>query len=328
MLNPEKNRLAIFENFHREYEIDLHPEDEVIKKELLQTSGLVSQGGFVGTAEGFGSGWNNTVSNTQLGGFQVGNTYIDPNGRVYNTQAQSLWQRILQVFFPQKKVDKKFDAEKFFKDVKGTFQRDNVDIEKQKERIMGMYVSAKANKQTALCEKFGQEAMRIALEMRLIQNGFPIFVDEKEVVEIAQNNSTVKLKLDWLKNFARPIPEEVAGELRKAQELALFHNYVIMHYDPDGSGTLMTAKEEQEDLQRRRDPILFGVLDCSTRLYYLGDWDDEYCDLKLTDIIGSDERIYSHVLTSAKMIDLEAQGKIEVLKKRGKKNPSVTVEEL
>ena len=48
------------------------------------------------------------------------------------------------------------------------------------------------------------------------------------------------------------------------------------------------GKVEREEA-KRKDPILFGVLAGSRKLYYITDWVDEYCDLsleKFVDTIG------------------------------------------
>lgn len=68
----------------------------------------------------------------------------------------------------------------------------------------------------------------------------------------------------------------------------VFDNYVIMHYDPYRNGTLKTLKERAEE---EKDPILFGVILGSNKLYYVADWMDEYCDLtfdKLVETLGEE----------------------------------------
>ena len=60
-------------------------------------------------------------------------------------------------------------------------------------------------------------------------------------------------------------------------ELEVFDNYVILYYDPEGIVYKETAHEEA----KRRDPIIFGVIAGSKKLYYVADWIDEYCDLTL-----------------------------------------------
>ena len=36
---------------------------------------------------------------------------------------------------------------------------------------------------------------------------------------------------------------------------------------------------EEREKAKRRDPILFGIFKESRKLYYIGDWVDDYCDL-------------------------------------------------
>jgi hypothetical protein len=314
MLNREKTRLQIFESFQKDFQLnklnDILPVDE-------QQNGLVFNGD-TKTSFGFNTGITN------------GSGEIVGDWGYNQPQRDTLFSRLKRAFFPNSPKppkESKFDVNKFFGDVKESFTMDAGEtIEKQKERITRIYEQAKRMHQVALVEKLEQEALRISMEMRLIENGFPIFVDEEEIVKFCNDNEAQNMKLDWIKNFSRPVPEEVGQEMSKAVSANLFENYVVMHYDPANNGTLATRAEQQADLERRRDPILFGVLSCSTRLYYIGDWEDEYCDLRLTDIIGTDERVYQHVLTSDKMIDLEAHGKIKKLTQG--KNPSVTIEKI
>ena len=82
----------------------------------------------------------------------------------------------------------------------------------------------------------------------------------------------------------------------EADRLEVFDNYVVLHYDPDKKASDMTESEKKV----AKDPILFGVIFGSDRLYYIGDWiDPDFCDLVWSDI----ENIFS--------------GKPEVLKLTG-----------
>ena len=87
------------------------------------------------------------------------------------------------------------------------------------------------------------------------------------------------LCLDWVADFVRPIPQEVVAEKVKCDEAHLFDNYVVLHYDPENRATTPEARE------KARDPILFGLIKGSRRLYFVGDWIDEQCDLTFQQII-------------------------------------------
>ena len=86
------------------------------------------------------------------------------------------------------------------------------------------------------------------------------------------------MNLCYLKNFTRPIPQEVIDKIKEVNDYEVFNNYVILHYDPKNVNQKETKKEEYN---RKKDPILFGVISGSRKLYYITDWIDEVCDLTL-----------------------------------------------
>ena len=55
------------------------------------------------------------------------------------------------------------------------------------------------------------------------------------------------IMLDWIKNFTRTIPEKFVKIKKELDELKIFDNYVIMHYDPNGKSSKMTDEEELEN---------------------------------------------------------------------------------
>ena len=80
------------------------------------------------------------------------------------------------------------------------------------------------------------------------------------------------------------IPESLQAVKRDADERFIFDNYVVMHHDPTGKSW---AETEAERKSRERDPILFGVIEGRRRLYHLGDWTDDFCDLTLDQVADS-----------------------------------------
>lgn len=89
------------------------------------------------------------------------------------------------------------------------------------------------------------------------------------------------MKLTYIKNFIKVIPQDVCELKKQADELKVFDNYVVMHYDYNDNSTSDTKAETA----KKKDPILFGLIQNSRKLYYIGDWIDDYCDLTLDVII-------------------------------------------
>lgn len=115
------------------------------------------------------------------------------------------------------------------------------------------------------------------LEHSLVVHGFNRLLTEEQLLRFARGCSK-GLCLDWIAHFVRPIPKDVLAEKRRADKALLFDNYVILHYDPENRGTT------QKDREAAKDPILFGVIKDSRKLYFVGDWKDELCDLTLDQI--------------------------------------------
>lgn len=132
-------------------------------------------------------------------------------------------------------------------------------------------------------KRLGQKAHEEVLADRLIIHIYESILscsDLNRYIELTdlgklQEKCTRLLDLDYIKNFNRVIPDSVAKKKLWADELDVFDNYVILHYDPSGEA----VKETKEEIKAKKDPILFGIIKGSNRLYYIDSWIDDYCDL-------------------------------------------------
>jgi len=142
-------------------------------------------------------------------------------------------------------------------------------------------VQAKTMGQVALLEKLKDLSQVVRGEAQLIAANLKQYVTEKQVIEFYEKVGEDKaLKLTWIKNFGRIIPEEVYAVKKDVDDRKIFDNYVILHYDPKNTGDKMTKKE----IEDKKDPILFGLIKNSRKLYYVADWKDDYCQLTLEEM--------------------------------------------
>ncbi len=184
-------------------------------------------------------------------------------------------------------------VEEFFKSVKNSAQELAI-VAHRAAGYEATIKQAEANGQTALLEQLigGLEAVRA--EAQLVGLGLNKHITEEKLVEFVKKSREPgpkkrALRLDWIHRFTRLIPEGVSQSKRLADERECFDNYVVLHYDPKNTGSSMTVVEKAKELARTRDPILFGVMEGSRKLYFIGDWIDEYCDLtldKIADTLG------------------------------------------
>ena len=168
------------------------------------------------------------------------------------------------------------DALKFFTLVKASSKESAAVYKDRVSKYLTALHNATNIGQTALQEELIRGLITNRYESVLYAEGCYYAVTEEQVAKFA-SQCEKGLKLSYLKNFSRPIPQEVIDKVAKMNELEVFDNYVVLYYDPEGTVYKETAYEEA----KRRDPIIFGVIAGSKKLYYVADWIDEYCDLTL-----------------------------------------------
>lgn len=197
------------------------------------------------------------------------------------------WRR--RLFGPAKKDPTQpsptVTVSEFFRSVKNNALELHVvqEIANGYERALLM---ARTNRQTALVEMLTKNLVAIRSEAQLVAIGLTKYIEEETLVEFAEKTER-HLRLDWIANFIRMIPEDLIEKKQEADARSVFDNYVVLHYDPKGQNRADT----EEERNKKKDPILFGVIDGRRRLYYIGDWVDEFCDLgldKIAQILGSE----------------------------------------
>jgi hypothetical protein len=196
--------------------------------------------------------------------------YIQPRG---------FWGRILGWILSWLRkppvIIKRMSIVEFFSSVKSSAQDISI-IEARAEGYKRAIIKAKQSGQTALLEKLTDGLHAYKMETQMLSIGIDKFVSEATIVEFYKK-CPKGLRLDYVKNFARPIPDNLVEIKVQADELELFDNYAILSYDPEAKSYEETKREQAA----RKDPILFGVLKGRSDLYVIGDWVDDMCDLTL-----------------------------------------------
>ena len=148
---------------------------------------------------------------------------------------------------------------------------------------------AQENGQVALTEKMIDQAKLVIYETMLAACGFNRFLTEPVLMEYLALPSLGTqdkpryyegFRLDWIANFTRILPADVVAKKKIADALMVFDNYAVLHYDP-----LKAASEKTK--AEKRDPILFGLIEGSNKLYFVADWIDEFCDLTLREVVDT-----------------------------------------
>jgi len=316
MINKETNTLNVFDNFIIDRELPKH------KKEKKGNSNDAFASFTVDSAGNIASGGTTEVRSWGMGGITtpvpvngrdwnvVANfTEADPNywdGISYETRTEFhrmqlrnfmiaedyyksgggkfkfIGKFFLWAFNKKYKNKPTRSVESFFVSLK----QDKKQLEKIDDRIEGykkMLKNAVASGQKALEEKLISEIEIIGFESQLYAFDYVTVLTEEQVVKFVKETKR-GLRLDWIKNFTRVIPDEVLAKKVELDERKIFDNWVIMHYDEGNKSNAKTEKEKAEEKRRKEDPILFGVINGSRKLYFVDDYIDEKCDLQLKDI--------------------------------------------
>lgn len=182
-------------------------------------------------------------------------------------------------------IDKyEFDVVEFFSEIK---KNAKLNKDAYANRVDG-YISALKTADIAGQEVFKERLLKDLVinkyESILYATGNYYVVPEETAVEFAKK-SEKGVNLVYAKNYLRPIPIEIVDKIAEMNELEIFDNYVIMHYDPENKYSDKTHAEKVKEEDKKRDPILFGVIAGSNKLYYIADWVDEYCNLTLEEFV-------------------------------------------
>jgi hypothetical protein len=252
--------------------------DEVAAANLKELTMLIKSGELNNVLSGYGGMHNeawNLVTN--------GNTYT--MGSTGEKKSASKFSKFIKKLFKKMEAKPEISVIDFFTKVKlESKEGAEIYVDRVSKYLQAIH-NAYTVGQTALVEKLLSEMVANKYEALLASRGAYYAISEQRVVDFV-NKTERGVELTYLKNFTRPIPQEAIDKVIKANEYEVFDNYVVMHYDPKGEHRAETKKEEA----KRKDPIIFGVIAGSRKLYYITDWIDEFCNLtldKFVDTLGT-----------------------------------------
>lgn len=187
----------------------------------------------------------------------------------------------------------------FFKYIKSKFGIiEGIKLNARLKRVEKAFNKAVENGQIFLGEKLMADLIRETRESALYAKGIKHFIEYDDLIKHKRNIRGGHISDTKFHEFTRVIPDDVLAKKKKVE--SVFDGFVIYHFW-DEEGEKKKAKGQQvteRERQNMRDPVLFGVIRESNRLYFVADWEDEFCDLtfeELIDVIGGDDE--KHTIT-------------------------------
>lgn len=122
-------------------------------------------------------------------------------------------------------------------------------------------------------------------EYKLVRLGINSFIYRDEIEDYIDNVSKNTVKIIELENYPRDIPDNIVNVIKQTKDI--FDKMYIVFTDYTGK-----VERQIEKDRREKDPILFGTFQhqgegrngsniLNDKFYFLGDWEDEYCDLTI-----------------------------------------------
>lgn len=210
--------------------------------------------------------------------------------KVIKSAEKKLAQDISEVSMPvveKPKADDKGEvtATKYFNTLKSKKQKaDDAVLKGIYDNCLMLLEKYNKTNQIDAMKKLLVHVEMLERERKVLAAGIDTFVYKDDVKKYCQDVKDRVVKMIELDRYEREIPDEIIATYERVKNL--FDEFIIVFTD--------YTSEHVDKTNKERDPILFGVYMNDkkteikgTRMYFLGDWEDEYCDLTLDKLVDA-----------------------------------------
>jgi len=174
----------------------------------------------------------------------------------------------------------------YFKYIKKKFKiLERMRMDTRLKRLEKAFYEALDSGQAELGEKLFKKLAVETRETAMYAKGIRFFIEKQDLDKHKRNIRGGHISNTMLKDFTRLIPKNVSEKYKNS--LGLFDDYVVYHYwnEEEVKKVEKKQKMEPEERAKMRDPVLFGIIRETDKLYFIADWEDEQCDLTFDEII-------------------------------------------
>ena len=185
--------------------------------------------------------------------------------------------------------EKQMDPQDYFSYIKGMKEKMTDEFLDNLYKIITKQIGkAMVTGQNLQARRLAYSLGVIKKEHELVKRGVDVYVLRENIEKFINEVADKAVKVVDLEFYPREIPDAIFERVQELKKDKVFDNYYVVFTDYTGETTKEVAKE-----RRRRDPILFGTFEhkidniwnICDRFYFIGDWEDEYCDLTLTKMV-------------------------------------------
>lgn len=186
----------------------------------------------------------------------------------------------------------------YFEKVKGKLQEETPEnVKRLFDVTMKQLKRFTITGQKSAAKELYAKCLYLEKEMKLLEKGLTKYVKRTDIDHYIDDVADNCVCVIEMSNFDRPIPDEIIDRIGETMDI--FDEFYIVFTDYTGEKRSKVAKEKRD-----KDPIVFGNIfidgKLSPKMYFIGDWVDDYCDLTLdkmiSEIAKSDKKEESEIL--------------------------------
>lgn len=176
----------------------------------------------------------------------------------------------------------------YFKYIKSKFKvLERMRFDRRLKVLERAFYAAVDNGQDALGKKILNQLAVETREAAIYAKGIKNFIEREDLVKHKRKIRDGHISDTLIKDFTRVIPKDVLAKRDRVKDV--FDDFVIYHYWNDKAQEKLEKKEKvnAEEKNKMRDPVLFGIVRETDRLYFVADWNDDHCDLTFSEMIDA-----------------------------------------
>lgn len=163
-------------------------------------------------------------------------------------------------------------------------------LDRRIKLIEAAFDEAVESGQNMLAEKILTDLSREIRESIIAAKGISEYIEREDLFRYKHKIKSGHISDTLLKDYTCVIPKEISDKIKKLK--GAFDDFVIWHYYEEELEEKRAGKQKMSEGEKgkMRDPIVFGIIKETDRLYFIADWEDDYCDLtfdEIVDVIGS-----------------------------------------
>lgn len=182
------------------------------------------------------------------------------------------------------KQEKGIDPRLYFRYIKSKFALiEKMRLDNRIKKLEAAFNKAVESGQNALGEKFLACIIVETREAFMYAKGIRKFIVKTVLDKHKRNIRGGHISDTRFEEYTRAIPDSVLKKKKNVEQC--FDEFWIYHYWDKNAKDVKNMNEDEK--AKMKDPVLFGKIKECDRMYFIADWEDEYCDLTFDEMIDA-----------------------------------------